>query len=95
MLRLKIDPSIEIDEDILKARLAAAGGGISVRDLSEDLMSAQQEPDGDHIFSFKPENMWFRAVSWAHWTVAWCESRVLGRFADVDVVFEIVFSVKL
>mmetsp|Transcript_22230 Transcript_22230/g.36808 ORF Transcript_22230/g.36808 Transcript_22230/m.36808 type:complete len:260 (-) Transcript_22230:226-1005(-) len=56
LFRLKVDPRVEIDEDNLKARIAGAGGEISVRDLTEDIMSAKREQEGDHIFSFKPEN---------------------------------------
>lgn len=56
LFRLKVDPRVQINEDILKARLAAAGGQLSVRDLSADLISANREANGDNIFSFKPEN---------------------------------------
>jgi hypothetical protein len=55
LFRLKVDPRVNIDEDLLKSRLADAGGEISVRDLTEDLMAAKHDQDGEHIFSFTPE----------------------------------------
>lgn len=57
LFRLKVDPRVEISEDNLKGRLEQAGGELSIRDLTEDLMSAHHDADGDHIFSLKPENM--------------------------------------
>lgn len=56
-MRLKVDPRVEIDTEILKVRLESAEGQLSIRDLAEDLMSAGEEKDGEHIFSFNPEKI--------------------------------------
>jgi hypothetical protein len=57
LLRLKVDPRVDIDMEILKVRLESAGGQLSIRDLAEDLMSSGGEKDGEHIFSFNPEKI--------------------------------------
>ena len=56
LFRLQVDPRVQINEETLRTRLKAAGGEISIRDLSEDLMSARQHKDDEHIFTFTPEN---------------------------------------
>jgi hypothetical protein len=56
LFRLQVDPRVQINEETLSTRLKAAGGEISIRDLSEDLMSAHHHKDGEHIFTFTPEN---------------------------------------
>ena len=55
VLRLKVDPRVDVNQDVLQGRLASAGGEMSIRDLTEELMKAGSERNADHVFSFRPE----------------------------------------
>lgn len=57
VIRLKVDPRVEVNQGTLQGRLASAGGELSIRDLTEELMKAGHESNGECIFFFSPEKV--------------------------------------
>jgi hypothetical protein len=57
VMRLKVDPRVEVNQGALQGRLAGAGGKLSIRDLTEELMKAGQESNAECIFFFSPEKI--------------------------------------
>lgn len=56
VIRLKVDPRVDVNQDTLHSRLATAGGELSIRDLTADLMKAGTQNTGERIFVFSPED---------------------------------------